>query len=131
MEKRLILLVEDEKLIRELYTIMLTTYGYLVDEAEDGEIALSKALQQEYDLILLDIMLPKVTGVEVLRKVRSSDEYKSKSSPVIVITNMGDEGIINEMVKMGIEKYILKAELNNNQFVEEINSFFQLKEGKS
>jgi DNA-binding response OmpR family regulator len=126
-----ILLVEDDMLIRQLYALMLTSSGFAVDEAEDGEIALSKALGIEYDLILLDIMLPKVSGVEVLRKVRSSTEYKSKASPVFVISNLADKNVLEEMTKMGIEKYILKAEISNEQFINDIKTFFQLKQVKS
>ena len=126
-----ILLVEDDMLIRQLYSLMLTSSGFAVDEAEDGEIALSKALAVAYDLILLDIMLPKVSGVDVLRKVRGSVEYKSKASPVIVITNLGDKNVLEELSKLGIDKYILKAQISNEQFVNEIKAFFQPQQEKS
>lgn len=126
-----ILLVEDDMLIRQLYSVMLSSSGFGVDEAEDGEVALSKALQVQYDLILLDIMIPKVSGVDVLRKVRTSVEYKSKASPVIVITNLGDKNILEEMTKLGIVKYIIKAEISNEQFIAEVKTFFQQLQAKS
>ena len=119
-----ILLVEDDFFIRDLYTIVLTKEAYLVDTAEDGEQGILKAHEKQYDLILLDIMLPKASGVDVLRTIRSRQDSKSHLSPVIAVTNMGQEDVIKTMLDLGAAKYIFKSTLNNQGLIEEINMFF-------
>lgn len=80
MEER-ILLIEDEEKMARMVELELTHEGYVVDKAFDGISGLSKAEDNDYDLILLDIMLPGLTGTEVLRRLR-----KSKPTPVILLT---------------------------------------------
>ena len=65
-----ILVVEDEEYIRDLYVQILQKEGYLVDSASDGEEAFMKMSKKEYDLILLDIILPKIDGLQVLEKLK-------------------------------------------------------------
>lgn len=82
MEKReRILIVDDEDRIRRLLTMYLEREGYEIEEAEDGETALSKALETDYDLIVLDLMLPGMDGVDVCRGIR-----KKKATPIIMLT---------------------------------------------
>jgi DNA-binding response OmpR family regulator len=126
MEKN-ILLVEDEIYIRDLYHLILTKAGYVVEPAEDGEIAIVKARERTYDLILLDIMLPKVTGVDVMKEIRSKEDCKSQCTPVIVISNMGEDVVVQNMLKLGAEKYLFKSRTSNEELVREINAFFQEK----
>lgn len=76
-----ILLIEDEEKMARMVELELTHEGYVVDKAFDGVSGLSKAEDEDYDLILLDIMLPGLTGTEVLRRLR-----KSKDTPVILLT---------------------------------------------
>ena len=80
MEER-ILLVEDEEKMARMVELELTHEGYVVDKAFDGISGLSKAEDNDYELILLDIMLPGLTGTEVLRRLR-----KSKDTPVLLLT---------------------------------------------
>jgi DNA-binding response OmpR family regulator len=120
-----ILLVEDDFFIRDVYTIVLTKEEYLVDTAEDGEQGILKAHEKQYDLILLDIMLPKASGVEVLRAIRSKEDSKSHASPVIAVTNMGQEDIIETMLSLGAAKYIFKSAVTNQELIKEVNTFFE------
>ena len=120
-----ILLVEDEFFIRDLYTIILTKAGHLVDTAEDGEVAITKAVERKYDLILLDIMLPKATGVDVLRTIRSEEAAQSKTTPVIVVTNLGQQNVLETIEKIGVEKILFKAKLSNEELVNEVHAFFK------
>lgn len=117
-----ILLIEDDAYVRDLYQTVLSKEGYVVSMAEDGEEALEVVGQDSYDLILLDIMLPKLTGIEVLKKLKSNDS--TKNTPVYLLTNLGDEGVIDEAFKIGANGYLLKAKYLPKQVVKEVNKFF-------
>lgn len=121
-----ILIVEDDLFIRELYQNTLAREGYTIDTAADGEIAIQKATTTPYDLILLDIMLPKYSGIDVLRKIRNSAP-ETKHTSVILTTNLSEENVIKDAVRMGIDGYLLKAELSPEEVVREINAFFEKK----
>lgn len=98
-----ILVVDDEERIRRLLKMYLEREGFIVDEGEDGEIALQKALQNDYDLILLDIMMPKMDGLEVCRELRLT-----KSTPIIMLTAKGEEVNRVQGFELGTDDYIVK-----------------------
>lgn len=81
-----ILVVDDEERIRRLLKMYLEREEYIIDEAENGDMALSKALDNDYDLILLDIMMPGKDGIEVCRELR-----EKKTTPIIMLTAKGEE----------------------------------------
>ncbi|MFD2445901.1 response regulator transcription factor [Bacillus sp. CGMCC 1.16607] len=104
MEKDMkILVVDDEERIRRLLKMYLEREGYTIDEAEDGNEALAKALNYEYDLILLDLMMPGKDGVEVCRDLR-----EKKSTPVIMLTAKGEEINRVQGFEVGTDDYIVK-----------------------
>lgn len=119
-----ILLIEDEFFIRDLYERYLKKSGYEVITAVDGEDGLDKALNNQVDLILLDIMMPKMTGIEVLEKIKQ-DNSIAKATPVYLLTNQVQESIIKEAFKLGAEGYLIKAQLLPKQIVEEIQNIFR------
>ena len=86
LEKRRILIVEDEKNIAMLLSFNLGRAGFDTDVAEDGEIGLRKALSDRFDIVLLDIMLPKLDGFKVLEGIRTRSDV-----PVIMVTARDDE----------------------------------------
>src|SRR5690606_1796676 len=87
MEKDVrVLVVDDEERIRRLLKMYLGREDYIIDEAEDGNEALAKALANDYDIILLDLMMPGKDGIEVCRELR-----ETKSTPVIMLTAKGEE----------------------------------------
>jgi len=98
-----ILVVDDEERIRRLLRMYLEKEGYTVDEAEDGETALSKALENDYDLILLDLMLPGIDGIEVCSRLR-----QFKSTPVIMLTAKGEEANRVQGFEVGTDDYVVK-----------------------
>lgn len=121
-----ILLVEDDTFISDLYKTVLIKAGYSVVVVGDGEAALKISEDNMFDLVLLDIMLPKVTGLEVLK------EYKKEGSrfahvPVYLLTNLGEENIIKEAYRLGASGYLLKAKYLPRQIVSEVDSFFGIK----
>jgi len=98
-----ILVVDDEERIRRLLRMYLEKEGYVIDEAENGETALDMALGQDYDLILLDIMLPGMDGVEVCQKLR-----QHKATPVIMLTAKGEESNRVHGFEAGADDYVVK-----------------------
>ena len=102
MEDR-ILLIEDEQKMARMVELELTHEGYVVDKAFDGVNGLAKATEEEYDLILLDIMLPGLTGTEVLRRLR-----KIKSTPVILLTARDSTVDKVSGLDQGADDYITK-----------------------
>ncbi|WP_041488997.1 response regulator, partial [Bacillus pseudomycoides] len=81
-----ILIVDDEDRIRRLLKMYLEREQYTIDEADNGDTALEKALQNDYDLILLDIMMPGKDGIEVCKGIR-----EKKATPIIMLTAKGEE----------------------------------------
>lgn len=113
-----ILIIEDEKDILELYTSILTNAGYLVVSAIDGEDGLQKAKSEEWDIMLLDIMLPKIDGLGVLKAVKANLDLTNKK--IILLTNLGRESLITQGFNDGADAYLMKSELNPEQLLEEI-----------
>ena len=124
-----ILIAEDDFFIRDIYSKIFSLSNYEVHVAVDGADAVDKIKEQAqpFDMILLDIMMPKKTGIEVLRDLRSLPE-PAKNTPVFLITNLGQEGVIEEAFKMGMDGYIIKSQFNPQQIVNEIDTFFKNKE---
>jgi len=102
-KKHRILVVDDEERIRKLLRMYLEREGYQIDEAGDGIIALEKAIQINYDLILLDLMLPGIDGIEVCNKLR-----ETKSTPVIMLTAKGEEANRVQGFEVGADDYVVK-----------------------
>ncbi len=124
-----ILIVEDDYFISDIYKRVFTKAGYIVSTALDGEIAINIVKDKTFDIILLDIMLPKVTGINVLTEYRKP-ESTVLHTPVFLITNLGQEAIIKEAFKIGADGYLLKAQLAPQDIVAEIDNFF-LKKAKA
>ncbi|MBU6079548.1 response regulator transcription factor [Allobacillus halotolerans] len=102
-EEGKILIVEDEERIRRLLKLYLSREGYTLEEVENGEEALQMALENDYDLILLDLMLPGMNGEEVCEKLR-----ERKATPVIMLTAKGEEGNRVQGFEVGADDYIVK-----------------------
>jgi DNA-binding response OmpR family regulator len=121
-----ILIVEDDNFIRDLYNRAFSKAGYEVSVAADGQEALDVVKNTNFDMILLDIMLPKVNGIDVLRAYKDP-KSGVKDTPVFLITNLGQEDIIKEAFKLGADGYLLKAQLTPKNVVDEANGFFEQK----
>lgn len=101
-----VLIVEDEKALAEILEYNFKKEGYVVDTASDGEIALDKIIFKAPDLIILDWMLPKLSGIEICRKVRSNK--KIKNIPIIMLTARGEEEDRLKGLEMGADDYVTK-----------------------
>jgi len=98
-----ILVVDDEERIRRLLKMYLEKEGFTIDEAEDGESALQLAVENEYDLILLDVMLPGIDGTEVCSRLR-----QVKTTPVIMLTAKGEVTNRVQGFESGADDYVVK-----------------------
>ena len=98
-----ILIVDDEERIRKLLNMYLAREGYEITEADNGEDALELALKQNFHCILLDLMMPKMDGIEVAKRLRTQ-----KSTPVIMLTAKGEENTRVEGFEVGADDYIVK-----------------------
>src|SRR3989344_4370571 len=119
-----ILIVEDDQFLREFYQELLQEEGYFVDVAPDGDIALIKIRNNDYHLILLDIMLPKKDGLQILRDLKLTPPNSSNVS-IVVLTNLGQDVIIRECFNLGAEGFLIKSALNPDQVLTEIKSYLQ------
>lgn len=117
-----ILLVEDDQFLREFYQELLEGEGYLVEVAPDGEAALQKIRNNEYDLVLLDIMLPKKDGLSILADLKISPP-KSANLTIVVLTNLGQDAVIKKSFDLGSAGYLIKSALNPDQVLAEVKNF--------
>lgn len=114
-----ILCIEDEHFISELYSRALKKAGYDVTIMLSGEDGLNAALTDHYDIILLDLMIPGITGFEVLDQIRSSQN--PIHSKIIITTNLDQDDENRERVEKLADGYIIKAEITPKQLVEIID----------
>lgn len=114
-----ILIIEDELAYMQLLNDQLTEKGYEIIEAKDGEEGLAIAKSQKPDLILLDITMPKMDGIEMLSKLRK-DAY-GKAAKIIILTNFEpDEKIIEKVLKDQPFCYLMKSDIQFSELVEKI-----------
>ena len=99
-----ILIADDDEQIRELLVFDIQSSGYVVDEAENGEVALKKALENNYDLILLDVMMPKMNGYDVCRNIR----LVKPKVPILMLTAKGSLTDKTEGFDVGADDYLVK-----------------------
>ena len=113
-----VLLVEDDSFLSNIYFIKLKEAGIVVDTAFSGEEAIIKIREQKPDLVLLDIILPGITGWEVLEKIRQDDDLRDIK--VIVLSNIDEEKETNKGSKLGVAKHLVKAHHTPSEIVKEV-----------
>ncbi len=113
-----ILLVEDDALISEMYINKLASAGFEVEIAKDGETAIAKAKEIKPDLMLLDVVLPKKDGFEILKEIKNSPE--TKDIRAIFLTNLGEEENIRKGKEAQADAYLIKAHSTPSEIVEKI-----------
>lgn len=124
-----ILLIEDDKDTQDVYIEVLTDAGYTVDLAPDGAVGLKKASDGGYDLILLDLMMPNVDGLQYLEQIKQKPP-KVRNGPTIVLTNVSQDSVVQKALDLGAAAYFIKASLNPEQLLKEVRSFLLEPEAK-
>ena|SRR3990167_594586 len=115
-----VLLVEDDINLREIYAARLSAENYTVVAASDGEEALAKAVQSKPDMILLDIMMPKISGFDVLDIIRSTPE--TKDIKVVMLTALSQDSDRKRGEKLGVNKYLVKSQITLEDVVETVRN---------
>jgi len=118
-----ILIVDDEKNVVKALTEKLVAESFSIESATDGQEALLKVNQVKPDLILLDIIMPKLDGISVLKILKARSE--TKNIPVIILTNLYDDKKVNEVLKAGGTDYLVKVEHTLSDIVEEVKEKLQ------
>lgn len=117
-----ILVAEDDFYLRDLYSELLRAEGFEVEQAADGPEAFIKLKEGGFDLVLLDIMLPKLSGLELLKKLQA-DPPLTENKIVVFLTNLGTEAAIKEGFKLGAAGYLIKSQLTPDQMVTEVKNY--------
>lgn len=121
MDPQRILVVEDDLFLRELYTDILSAEGYKVDTAVDGEEALQKIKAGGYDLVLLDIIMPKMDGLSVMRQIQNNPP-QNPNKCVIFLTNLDKDEEIKTALKLG-NGYLIKSQITPGSLVENVKGY--------
>lgn len=122
--KKHILLAEDESALRELYKSLLEQEGYEVTAVENGEAAYQVLVKQTFDLLLLDILMPKLSGLELL-EILQKEQKLSAANAIVMLTNLSDDTKIAEALKFGIRGYMVKSNYTPDTFTQEIRHYFE------
>lgn len=119
---RSILCIEDEPFISELYARALTKAGYTVTIYADGAKALTEAQTNTYDIILLDLMVPNVTGIEILRALRDPARVPPITAKIVITTNLDQREDVRADIERQADAYLVKAELTPHELVDFLNN---------
>ena len=118
-----ILLIEDEEMLANMYETKFKNEGYDIAKALDGETGLKMAAEHKPDVILLDIIMPKLDGFSVLKRLK--EDSKLKSVPVILLTNLGQDEDIKKGQALGSAGYLIKANLTPAEVVAKAKEFLK------
>ncbi|MBI5229999.1 MAG: response regulator [Candidatus Magasanikbacteria bacterium] len=118
-----ILLVEDDSFLSNIYQTKFTKEGYQVAVAGDGEEALKAVKTKKPDIILLDVLLPKLDGFAVLEKLKKDPE--TKDIPVILLTNLGQRDDVDRGLQLGAADYLIKAHFKPSETVEKVKKVLE------
>lgn len=120
-----VLLVEDEEFIRDLFKRQLDLSGFTTDAFGTGHDGLAAVSKNAYDLVLLDIMLPDINGLQILQTIRQNPV--TKNIAVVLLTNLGQDAVIKQGFELGADGYLVKAAYTPDQIVQEVKNIMQKK----
>jgi DNA-binding response OmpR family regulator len=119
---RKLLIIEDEHFIGELYSRALQKEGYEVTLISDGNEALKAAQTNVFDIILLDLMIPNLTGIEILRILRDPARVPTLKAKIIITTNLEQREDVRADIEHQADGYLVKAEMTPKELVEFVNN---------
>lgn len=123
MERPKILIVEDDLFLTQIYKVKFEKENFNVKIVTDGVAAISAVKEFKPDIMLLDIIMPKKSGIEVLQEVG-----KNKTFPIIVLSNLGQESDVTKAIQLGADEYLIKSFTKIDDIVEKVWGFLNLEE---
>ena len=122
-EKNTIMLVEDDAFVSDIYQTRLEQEGYKLILANNGLEAMKKLEEGIPDLILLDIIMPYMDGMEVLKKLKAEEKWKK--IPVIILTNLSQKEEVDEGLGIGADDYLIKSHFTPSEVVEKVKTILE------
>ena len=122
-KKTTVLLVEDEKMLAEMYATKFSMEGFSVEKAYDGQQGVDLAKQVKPDIILLDVIMPKIDGFGALKMLKQDPALKN--IPVIMLTNLGQEDDVKKGKELGAVDYFVKSNHSPSEIVEKIKAILK------
>ncbi len=119
-DKKKVLVVEDEEILLTALKEELVEGGYNTEGANDGQEGLEKVKSFQPDLILLDLIMPKMDGMQVLKHLK--EDAATKDIPVVILTNLSDYERISDALALGAKDYLVKANYSLNDLLEKVKT---------
>lgn len=120
--KKYILIIEDEQKLAFALERQLTKEGFDVKIAWNGEEGMEDIIERKPDIVLLDLLLPKLSGMDILRRIRKMEDLEGL--PVLIITNLVDDAVSSEADKLGVIDYMVKSNTSLSGIVEAVEKYF-------
>jgi DNA-binding response OmpR family regulator len=122
-----ILLIEDDPFLVDIYTTKLKESGFNIEVATDGERGLRELSEKNFDLLLLDIVLPQIDGWEILEKIKvlSANIKHLENLKIVILSNLGQKEEVEKGIEMGAIKYLIKAHYTPSEVVAEIGQLLK------
>jgi DNA-binding response OmpR family regulator len=120
-EPKRILLVEDEEMLSNMYQVKFQNDGFILIKANNGEEGLQMADKEKPDFILLDVIMPKMDGFTVLKKLKENPN--TKNIPVLLLTNLGQDEDVKKGNELGAVGYLVKANITPSEVVAKVKTF--------
>jgi len=114
-----VLVIDDEPALLDIYSTKLRLDGFEVITASDGVLGFTAATHESPDIVLLDVLMPKIDGFEVLRDLRGNP--KTKDLPIIILSNLGQEYEVKRGMSLGADRFLTKADLTPSKVSDAVN----------
>lgn len=118
-----VLLIEDDQILAKLYQVKFQKAGFDIQTAFDGEEGLVRMKEFHPDLIILDLIMPRMDGVTFLSKVREDAELSKRETPILVLSNLGQESDIKKAKDLGAKDFFIKADISLREMVEKVKTY--------
>ena len=119
MDKKTILLVEDDSFVSDIYQTKISSEGFDMLVAGNGLEAIKRLEEKIPDLILLDIIMPYMDGIDTLKKIKAAEKWKK--IPIILLTNLSEKEKIEEAFGLGADDYLIKSHFTPSEVISKVN----------
>jgi len=119
-----VLVIEDDVFLANIYKTKFEMEGFKISLADNGEAGFVEIKKKKPDIVLLDILMPKMDGFAVLEKIKADEAIKS--TPVILLTNLGQKDDVDKGLEMGAAGYLIKAHFKPSEVVDKVKEVLKL-----